>query len=177
MSKAIRNLRAEVPFHLLEEQKFRVIADWYHFAILSLMETKGAKSDPRWIASRLGIEVALVNDCIERLQRLKIIETKPKLRQITAPIRVLSDVPSHAMRAHHRQNLELAASRLETVPVGDRQFHGITFAANPRNMRKIESKINRFLSEISSLMAEGEKSEVFTLSLQLFPVTQSGEKK
>lgn len=177
ISKALRTLRDEIPFHQLEEEKFRLIADWYHFAILSLMETAGAKSDPRWIARRLGLEVRLVNECLQRLEKLKIIGLKPSIRQITPPLRVLSNLPSQAIRAHHRQNLDLASSRLDTVPPDQREFHSITFAANPANLSQLKRKIDRFLSEISSHMAEGEKTEVYTLSLQLFPLTKFGEKK
>src|SRR5688572_11466089 len=37
-------------YQQLEADKFCVIADWYHYALLSLLETEGCKNDPRWMA-------------------------------------------------------------------------------------------------------------------------------
>lgn len=39
----------------LSMDQFAIIADWYHFAILNLINTPGFKSDISWIAKRLGL--------------------------------------------------------------------------------------------------------------------------
>jgi uncharacterized protein (TIGR02147 family) len=155
----------------LEEDRFRLIADWYHFAILSLTKTPGAKADPRWISRRLGISVATARGAVERLERLGIVETKPRFRQVSPPMEVLPTVPSEAVRKFHAQNLAVAAEKLERVPMARRNFQGITFAANPARLPEVESLIDRFLGEVADLFEETSPTEVFTLAVQLFPVT------
>ena len=39
----------------LDLERFRIIADWYHFSLLELTEVQGFQSDIPWIAKRLGI--------------------------------------------------------------------------------------------------------------------------
>ncbi|RYZ69031.1 MAG: DUF4423 domain-containing protein, partial [Proteobacteria bacterium] len=75
---------------LLAEDQFRLIADWYHMAILSLTKLKGSKPDPRWIARRLGISAEEANLALSRLVRMKLLETHPKFRQIAEPFEVTS---------------------------------------------------------------------------------------
>src|SRR4051812_6095236 len=58
----------------LEADRFSVIADWYHFAILSLTEVKNSQPEPRWIAQRLGIQVREAKAAMDRLLRLNLLE-------------------------------------------------------------------------------------------------------
>lgn len=156
----------------LKEEEFRSIAEWYHFAILSLLETKNAKSDPRWISRRLGIPIATANEAIERLVKLGILERTTKLKQCRPPLQVVSDIPSAAIRKHHRQTLQLAENRLETTPKEMREYHSITFPANPARLKNVEKIIDRFLTDISKEMEDQDASEVYTLAVQLFPATK-----
>jgi uncharacterized protein (TIGR02147 family) len=55
---------------------FKLISDWYHFAIMELSLVEGFKSDAKWIAKRLGISIHEVTAAIERLKRLDLVEDK-----------------------------------------------------------------------------------------------------
>ncbi|MGK5084878.1 DUF4423 domain-containing protein [Bdellovibrionota bacterium FG-1] len=39
----------------LTSDQFHAVAEWTHFAILSLIKLPGFQEDPEWIAGRLGI--------------------------------------------------------------------------------------------------------------------------
>src|SRR3989344_4964128 len=63
-SKALsheKSISANQPLHRIKEDEFKLISEWYHFAILGLSSVPGAKSDPRWIARRLGISLNEAN--------------------------------------------------------------------------------------------------------------------
>ena len=68
----------EGSFRDLGIDRFQVISEWYHYAILSLIETRKFRSDPSWIASRLGISPAEARDAIARLVKLEMVRVHPK---------------------------------------------------------------------------------------------------
>lgn len=61
-------------FTNLSVDHFKVIADWYHYAILELTHLPHFRGDPSWIAKSLGIKVYEVRAAVERLQRLEYLE-------------------------------------------------------------------------------------------------------
>jgi uncharacterized protein (TIGR02147 family) len=155
----------------LEEDHFRLIGDWYHLAILSLTRVHGAKADPRWIASRLGIRVEDANLAVQRLVRIGLLETFPKFRQIGEPFQVVSHVPSEAIRRYHKQVLMLAAEKIDTVPLELRQLQSISIPMRISAVAKLKPLIDEFLDEAASLAASDSPEEIYNLNVQLVPIT------
>ena len=161
----------------LREEEFQLVSDWYHFAILGLAELPHHRADPRWIARQLGIGVTEAAEGLARLERLGIAEAKNgRLRQLMKPLRTTTDVPSAAIRQYHRQNLDNARDRLEQVPVQDRDYSAITMAIARRNLPKAKKLIAEFKRKLCALLEDGEKEAVYTLAIQLFPVSKLEEK-
>lgn len=121
----------EINYLKLQEDEFRLISDWYHLAILSLTEVKGAKADPRWIAQKLKISVQCAQDALLRLQRLKLITIKPQFKQIAPPLNVTAEKSSEAIRKFHKQCLDVACEKIDTVDLSLREFHSMTLKMNP----------------------------------------------
>lgn len=161
----------------LEEDQFRLIADWFHFAILSLTQIKGAQANPLWIARRLGISIEQASQALLRLERMKIIQTKPIFKQISPPFEVVSSVPSEAIRKYHRQNLGLALEKIDTVPVNLREYQSISIPLNPNQVKVLKKNIDELLNQASELSNRKEATEVYSMSVQLFPVTTVAEDK
>ncbi len=159
----------------MEEDQFRVISDWYHLAILSLTRISGARADPRWIARRLGISVELAHQALLRLERLGILQVKPKFKQVCDPIEVVSLTPSSAIRKYHKQNLNLAIEKIDTVPLELRQFQSISIPVHPKKLGLYKKLIDEFLEQASELSEKQSGTEVYNLNVQLFPVTQTKE--
>jgi uncharacterized protein (TIGR02147 family) len=157
----------------LEEDKFRAVSDWQHFAILSLTEVKGAKGDPRWIARRLGINVQEANAALERLRKLGLLAPAPAFKQVTGSLRVLSNAPSEAIRKYHSQNLLLALERLEGVAFENRDYQSLTVSTSASKLAWFRRRVDEFLTEVSAELESGPREEVYTLGIQFFPVTRS----
>lgn len=155
----------------IEEDQFRLISDWYHFAILSLTKTKNAKADPRWVAQRLGIKVDEAHQALLRLEKMKILELKPRFRQIGDPLEVISDVNSHAIRQFHKQSLALAIEKIDTVDKTFREFQSMTVPMNPKIIKKIKLMMSELLSDVVEMATEGSATEVYQLNIQLIPVS------
>lgn len=155
----------------ISEDKFRLISEWYYFAILSLGEIPNNKSDPRWIAKRLGISAALANKAMQLLSRLEIIEVKNgSFKQIHPPFKTTDDIPSEAIRKYHANILSLAAEKLESVDVKEREFTAVTMAINSKNLQKAKELTKKYKREMSELLEGSKADRVYHLAIQLFPM-------
>lgn len=179
LSEAIPELRfverAPTPEQLLSEDEFRLITNWYHFAILSLSKTKQQRSaDPKKVSRALGIDPLQAADAIARLKRLGLLQVKNgNLHQTSKPLNTTTDIPSSAIRSYHRQNLQLAETKLESVSVEKREFSTITMAIDSRKLKKAKKMINDFKKRLCDELETSAADEVYTLAIQLFPLTDN----
>lgn len=157
---------------VLSTDEFKLIADWYHFAILSLSKIKNNKASAKWIAQRLQIDPILAAESLNRLERLGLITIKNgQFHQSSKPLTTTSDIPQPAIRSYHRQNLQLAAEKLETIPLEERIFSATTLATTPDRIKLAKKLIMQFKRKLSETLECQNPTEVYTLSLQLFPVS------
>lgn len=158
---------------VLEEDVFRLIADWQYLAVWSLAKLKNNQARPDWIAHRLGIKKEEAEDAIERLIRLKLVrKSQGRLVRTGNSLSTTTDIPSAAIRKHHSQNLRLAEDSLHNVPVEFREFGSVTMSVNPEKLSAAKQILLKTRKKISDLLETGEVSEVYTLSFQLFPLTK-----
>ncbi|MGZ3693220.1 MAG: TIGR02147 family protein [Bdellovibrionota bacterium] len=161
----------------LDIDQFQAISEWYHFAILSLAETKDFKSDAAWIAQRFGISEKECNEALDRLVRLNLlaIDGAGNFTLTHARYTTTDDISNIALRKSHAKNLELAKASLDSDPVERRDFTAITMAADPRKLQEAKRMVREFREELSAFLEDGEKTEVFKFCMQLFPLTKSEE--
>lgn len=157
----------------LQEDEFKLIADWYHFAILSLCKIRNAKADPFWIADRLGITHLDARGALERLLRLDLIEPGPHLKRKINPLHVKSDIPSRAIQAYHHKVLDMAQEKLKSVAVDRRDFSAMTFAADPEKLAAARKIIERQQDELVSFLQTPNAKTVYMISCQLFPLERT----
>jgi len=178
-SSKIHNLTSltveQQSFRSLSEDQFKLMADWYHVAILSLTRIPDAKADPRWIARKLNISVEDASEALQRLLRLGIVETAPKFRQIGDPLKVISEVPSSAIRRYHKQNLALASEKVETIENSMKNFESLCIAISIKDIPQLKTHIDRFLNQIQKFSDKSKPDHVYNLNLQLFPITNLEE--
>ena len=164
--------KADPAYDDLDVDRFKMVADWYHFAILSLAKLAANAADPAWIAARLGISRAEALQAFERLQRLALIEVRgKKFRRTSGPLFVRGGAPSAAIRKFHRQNLDKAIDSLERDDVSVRDMSSMTMAINPRRMPDARKQVQKFRERMASLLEEDDATAVYTLAIQLFPVS------
>ncbi|MGZ3788238.1 MAG: DUF4423 domain-containing protein [Bacteriovorax sp.] len=163
---------------LLDENTFRLIADWHYLAILNLAKIQNNSAKPRWVAERLGIALDEAKEALKRLKKLGLLDIHgDKLVRTTRPLTTTSDIPSMAIRKHHLGNLRLAERALFEEAVERREFGSITMPTNPERLKKAKELLLKTRVKIGELLDQGETSEVYTLSFQLFPLTKSESEK
>lgn len=159
---------------ILALETFQAIANWYHFAILALTNTRGFQSNPGWIARRLGIKPLDASFAIDRLLELKLLtqENGNYVAADGAQVSTTDDFRSAAIQENHRQHLEIAAQALKDIDVELREFNNITLAMNLSDIPKAKQKIREFVDRFNREMDRDQGQELFQMNVQFYQVSQ-----
>jgi len=162
---------------VLELERFRAIAHWYHFAIINLTYVKNFDPSPKKIAKALQISPIEARDAVERLLKLGLLEEKDgTLKPTSARLFVDSKRPDPATRVYETEMLEkakLALSDFSDEGFANRAINGITFPCAKEHIPEIKKKLKKFQLEVLDLIRKGPFEEVYQLNSQLFPITKS----
>ncbi len=154
----------------LEKHQEEIVSDWTHYAILSLMETKDFKSDPSWMAQRLNISESHCLNSLSNLEKagyLKKVGTGYEICDVS--LQTTDDVISAALRQRHHENLAAAKVALQEIAIDMREFSSMTMAIDLKTLPLAKSLIREFKEKLCNIMEVGEQTEVYELSIQLFP--------
>lgn len=162
---------------------FKMIADWYHYAILELISVKSFQSDAAWIAKKLGLKKIEVQAALERLERLEMICKNKRGEYVNTSgnnTTVGNEFTAIAFRKLQKQILLQAIDALENVPLEERDQSSMTMSIDPALIPEAKARIKNFRRELCTFLQENNrpKKEVYQLSVSLFPVSlKLGEKK
>lgn len=167
-------------FNPIQIDEFKVIADWYHFAILELIHVKGFVGDPGWVAASLKISIQECQDAIERLERLGYLqrngqEWKDVAGNVTTTVSPYTTV---ALRAYQRQVLAQGIDALENTTFEEREQSAICLRMDSKLIPKVREEIRKFRRKLVEMTeAHGQANEVYQMSFSVFPISNArGEK-
>jgi len=160
----------------LEEESFKVIRDWYHFAIIELIKMRGFKENPKWIASQLGIQPEQAEQALKRLVRLNMVEKikgRYKVSQ-TKIYKTKGSVPSADVRSHHNQMITKALWAIETQSVKERHLFSTTMAIDSSRLEEAQKLIKEFHMKLNILLTErkSKKDKLYAFTTQLFSLKE-----
>lgn len=172
--RAAATERNSTPFYQISLDTFALLSDWYHYALLSLVDLADFKADSKWIAKRLGITALQAKLAFERLQRMALIAKSGRhWKQTTDSLKVDNAESTAATRKFHRQLLEKALYSLENDPAPERNFTCVTFAMDPKLATYAKERMVAFQRELMrELEGKASPKSVYTLTLQLFPLSR-----
>lgn len=150
---------------------FRIIADWYHFAIMELTLVDGFKSDPRWIARSLDIKEIEAKLAIERLLKLEMLvkDKKGNLKLTGSFFADPRGVPSEALRNFHRQLLKKATDALDTQRLDERDVSSTILAIDKTLVPEAKADLKKFRENFDKKYSNSEnKNKVYCLGIQFF---------
>jgi transcriptional regulator with XRE-family HTH domain len=159
----------------LSLEHFKVISDWYYFAILSLAEIDGFSDDPLWLAERLNITPKLAREALNRLITLGYLERGDEndLHVTNINYKTPTDIANSSLKNHTSQTLELASNSLFRDSVEKRDFSTVTMAIDTDQIPVAKNMIRSFRKKLSKKLESGNKNEVYKLSIQLFPLSRN----
>lgn len=158
-------------FAVLEMDSFRLISDWYHYAILSVLELEGVDLSNDGISLRLGITKRQTKDAIARLTRLGIVApVDGKLKQVSEPLSTKDALAEPAIRSYVTQYLERAHQALDANPSETMDYSTMVMAIDARDIPEAKLEIKRFRRRLCKKLESGRKRRVYAFSCQLFPI-------
>jgi uncharacterized protein (TIGR02147 family) len=161
----------------VQADTFKIIADWYHFALMELTKLKSFRPSSQWIAKKLGISVYEAKLAGDRLARLGLMEkNRGRWRLTNKTLTTSNGVPSEAIRKFNRQILEKSREAIALQSVEERDISSLTLAVRRKDIPQVIEKIRRFRREINSELEqsvpEGAADEVYSLAIQFFRLTE-----
>ncbi len=169
----------ELPHQELQIETYRMIADWYHYAILSLGDIAGNVATPEWIAERLGIAPKVASQAFQRLEKLGLLKRRGRgFYQCAKPLSASTHTDlAGALRKYHHQNLRLAEAALDHGEVPLNGFSAMTMAVDESRLEEARDLIKKFRRKLCALLESGDRQRVYTLAVQLFPVSKAKPKR
>lgn len=171
-SLALKGL--DLNFKEIEENELghKIISEWEHAALLTLFNLKNYKSDLGWMAAKLNISEARTKTVLDNLLKAGFVK-KEKNNFISQQmhLKTSQDVQSRAIKQSHKESLQMALEKLDSVEMLRRDFSSLTFAMNEERIQEAKQLIIEFRKQMNALMEDGRGSEVYQLSVQLFPLT------
>jgi uncharacterized protein (TIGR02147 family) len=160
-------------FNELSLDYFKVIADWYHFAILELTYLENFQADFEWIAEKLGISTKEVSDAVARLLKLDLLEIKngrwiDTFKFLVTP----NDVPSLSLKKYHSQLIQKSQKALFDQDVEKREYGSHVVSIDSDKLPELKKYIREFRNNFEKLVnSSKKKNDVYCLSLQFFSLT------
>lgn len=177
LSPVFMALESTLPQREFSIDVYRVIADWYHVAILELTYVEGFQSNARWIAKQLGISAAEAQLAIDRLLELELLEKKKNKLVKTQTQLTTADkhLTTPALRKHQKQLLLKAIDSLENDPVEARNITSMTMAIDPTKLVAAKEMIREFNKKLCAFLEEGKQKRVYNLGVALYPLQKEKE--
>lgn len=157
-------------WHVIDEDRFRVIADWYHLAILEATKLAEFRPDVDWLARRFGLDRATMEQGVKRLKNLKLLAVRGG-EWVANHSAVIAGrgVPSAIIRQFHQQMLALAQASVEGQPQSQRELQAAVVATDADGVEYARNEMRRFVRQLGEEMARRPiKDRTYCISMQLF---------
>ncbi|MCY4523439.1 MAG: DUF4423 domain-containing protein, partial [Halobacteriovoraceae bacterium] len=177
--KQINTLRKKNNIDFLDIEKFHVVSDWQHSALLECMNLTNINHANESYAEKLGLDVAMVNEALARLEKLNLIsKSNGRYKRsdngyLTTPY----EIKSIGLRNFHKQILKMAGEAVEEQSIEQRNISGITISLDPEKLPEAKKRIQSFMEELMHFLEEGERTEVYQLSTLLFKLIGKQEER
>lgn len=159
----------------LEMDLFKIISNWYHFALVELIKiSPKSKNSISLFSKRLGISENEVSLALSRLERLNLISKENGIFIVNQETMIAGNgIPSEAVKNFHRQVMNKGLMALQTQNQEERYGSTSLMPIQVKNVKKAKKLIqelrNTMVTEVSDHQS-GE--EVYALSIQFFRLTE-----
>lgn len=165
-------------FELLAEDAFAVVSEWYHFALLELININGFDQRPSWCARTLGISTTEAQIAIDRMVRLGLLRFEE--RKLIRTNKLLTNfAPGMTSPAHknlQRQILMMAVDAIDNAKSEEKDITAMTMAIDIRKIPEARKLIAKFRRDLCAYLEKGEQTRVYQLAVQLYPISKNVNK-
>ena len=158
-------------FTSISSDKFKVIANWYYFGIVTVMELDDFDGTSEFISNELGLSSEIIDDAILKLINVGIVGENTGLFFLKENNLTTShNVYSTALRSSHKQSLNQAIEALDTISVEFQDITSMMMAIDVSKLDEAKLKIKEFRRGLSNFLEAGKKNKAYQLNIQLIPL-------
>lgn len=174
-------LSGQTEYQRINYDQFSVVSDWHCYAIKALVSNKYFLNDEDWIfkALRRKVSKAQIKNAIQNLKNVGLLKDDPARGLVENPQKTHTgnQVPSAAIKNHHRGMLVQAAQALDEQTVANRMFQGLTLnIKKDADLKKAFADVVEFVNEFNEKYRDDRDGDaVYQLNIQLFEHTKDLE--
>ncbi|MBL7545440.1 MAG: DUF4423 domain-containing protein [Bdellovibrionaceae bacterium] len=156
--------------YILSEQDFRNLYHPVYFAFLSQLETESGYQSDTQMAQALDLELEnliSVKNSLLKTNLIKIVNNKivPNFDRVETTFEISNDDIRRAQKA----SLQRIIDHVDHVDIKHRDITKYTIATDHKKIAQAKIRIQKFARKLADYLESGPKTEVFDLSIQLFP--------
>ncbi len=164
-------------FNNLQLEYFKIISDWYHYALIELTNLDGFQNSPEWISQKLGITVNQAKAAIERLLKLELLEVNDgKLRPTSCGnTTTKNEFTDLAFKKMQDDLLKKALHSLWNEDLNKRDHTSISMAIHPADIPEVKKRLAKARREICQFLErpqKGKPTQVYNLSISFFALSK-----
>lgn len=161
----------------LQFEYFKIISDWYHYALIELTHLNGFKDNPDWVAAKLGITVNQAKAARERLLKLELLEiTGGRLKPTSGGnTTTKNEFTALAFKKMQDDLLRKAIQSLWDEPLEKRDHTSISMAIDTADLPEVKKRLAKMRRELCAFLERPKKhkpTQVYNLSLAFFPLSK-----
>lgn len=153
-------------------ESLQIVADWYHMAILELLEIDDKYQEPTELAKRLRVPTNRIKHAIERLLKVGLLQQQGDRLVVTDASTVAGDeIPSSAIRQMHLQVLGLTEQALEEQSYPDRDDLSVFFTIRKKDYPELQRELRRVIMDtLNRFSAKDDKDSLYCFNSHLFSI-------
>lgn len=157
----------------VEEQAYEKINSLHAGAIMELTLVEDFKNCPTWMARRLQLSEAVVLETLSALLNVGVLKIENgRLQKTYLHTTCVDENRTNEIRRGYQKEILLSAvNALEQIEFCKRGHYGMVMAVDPSKLPEANKKIQNFIQELCDFLEAGERTEVYQLGVQLFPLT------
>lgn len=163
---------------MLDESYYQIIAEWEHYALLELFHLKQFNCTKEDVARHLNLTMNRTEVVINNLMVCGLLEVNQegKLQKVYSDIRTTEDISSQALKESHKETLQLGKEKIEEIAIEMRDFSSSTLAIDLKKIPEAKIIIREFRQKMATLLKDGDKTDVYQLAIQFYPLTKLEKK-
>lgn len=156
----------------VDEKDTSIYSQWHTGAIFALIDTKGFRSDPEWIARRLNLTVPMVESAVDAMVSAGILS-----KGEGGGLSIGSPDQFKRLQQSGLENVAKYSTDLlqRSLREDDEKSRRVVFTTLPVSKERLDeaySMISEFHEKMQCLLQVGDKTAVYHLSVCLFPVSR-----
>lgn len=160
----------------LEIENFKLISEWYGFAILECVSTYGSTWKPKELAVHFGLKVNEVKLTLERLKRLELIEKNKNGHWNRVQGRVISNslysnevATKHYLSSNAKSNDSLTKQNMNSRITGTEYF-----SINKDDLEQIRELTYKYLDDLQEIASNSKNPDsTYETMLNIFNLTNN----